>query len=367
LKETPKKSFRDKGVFEGPRYHGGERIAPMTHSAKAFPVQIGLLSLGMILFFGCVPKGEVYRVKPPKVGWEGIRDVAVLGFDGPYGENLRRQVCDRLADVQYFNPKETSQIPSLAHVSHDKVGNPELFEVLEALGADAVMTGLVTVDIHDAHGVDQVEVKEGTGYYKKEKDASGRWVDVEIKRTVIRAVPYVMREARLEAEYKVFDVVSHVVIAAGKVTETDGEKYGGDKEYASPGRRLRDLPTSSGTAEELSARAAAKLVAELSRMKLGSVLKLDPGGNPLVKRGVALAKDGDWEQAIDIWEQVIRDKPDEAAAYYNLGVTREGLGDMESLKTARDLYKKAASHGANRLYTDGVLRVDGVIRDSRIE
>jgi hypothetical protein len=342
---------------------GREKIRTMTHSAKAFPVHMGVLILAMILLFGCVPKGEVYRVKPPEVGWEGIRDVAVLSFDGPYGENLRRQVCDRLTEVQYFNPKDTSQIPSLAHVPFDKAGSLESLQALEALGADAVMTGLVTVDIHDAHGVDQVEVKEGTGYYKKEKDPSGRWVDVEIKRTVIRAVPYVKREARLEAAYKVFDVVSHIVIAAGKVTETDGEKYGGDKEHTSPGRRLRDLPTSSGTAEELSARAAAKLVAELSHMKLGSVLKLDPGGNPLVKRGVALAKDGDWEQAMDIWEQVIRDKPDEASAYYNLGVAREGMGDMESLKTARDLYKRAASHGANSLYTDGILRVDGVIGD----
>ena len=339
----------------------------MTHSAKAFPMQMGFLTFAMILFFGCVPKGEVYRVKPPKVGWEGIYDVAVLSFDGPYGENLRRQVHERLADVQYFNPKDTSQIPSLAHVSHDKAGNPALFEALEVLGADAVITALVNVHLKDAHGVDQVEVKEGTGYYKKEKDVSGRWVDVEIKRTVIRAVPYVMREARLESAYKVFDVVSHAVIAAGKVTETDGDKYGGDKEQASPARSLRDLPTSSGTAEELSGRAAIKLVAELSRMKLGSVLKLDPGGNPLVKRGVTLAKDGDWEQAMGIWEQVIRDKPDEAAAYYNLGVAREGLGDMESLKTARDLYKKAASHGANRLYADGILRVDGLIRDSHIE
>jgi len=339
----------------------------MTKSAKAFAVPVVLLILAVTLLFGCVPKGKVYRVKPPKAGWEGIYDVAVLGFDGPYGENLRRQVYDRLADVQYFNPKDTSQIPSLAHVSHDKVGNPALFEALEALGADAVITGLVNVHLNDAHGVDQVEVKEGTGYYKKGKDASGRWVDVEIKRTVIRAVPYVMREARLESAYKVFDVVSHAVIAAGEVTETDSDKYGGDKEQASPGRRLRDLPTSTGTADKLSARAAAELVAELSRMKLASVLKLDPGGNTLVKRGVALAKDGHWEQAMAIWEQVIRDKPDEAAAFYNLGVAREGLGDMESLKTARDLYKKAASHGVNRLYTDGILRVDGLIGDSPIE
>jgi tetratricopeptide (TPR) repeat protein len=320
------------------------------------------LTLAMILFFGCVPKGEVYRVKPPKVGWEGIRDIAVLAFDGPYGESLRRRVCHRLADVQYFNPKDTSQ--ALARISLDKPGSPESLQALAALGADAVMTGVVTVEIHDTHGADQVEVKEGTGYYKKGKDASGRWIDVEIKRAVIRPVPYVMREARLWSEFKVVDVAGHVVIAAGKVTEKGYEKFGGDMEYASLGRRLSDLPTSSGTAEELSGRAAIKLVAELSRMKLGRVLKLDPGANPLVKRGVTLAKAGDWEQAMDIWEQVLRDKPDEAAAYYNLGVACEGLGDMESLKTARDLYKKAASHGADRLYTDGILRVDRVISDS---
>ena len=80
----------------------------MTHSAKAFPVHMGVLILAMILLFGCVPKGEVYRVKPPKVGWKGIRDVAVLGFDGPYGENLRRQVCDRL--TEYSEIKEVAVI-----------------------------------------------------------------------------------------------------------------------------------------------------------------------------------------------------------------------------------------------------------------
>jgi tetratricopeptide (TPR) repeat protein len=341
---------------------GRKKIRTVTHSAKAFPVQLGFLTLAMILFFGCVPPGKVCRVQPPEVGWEGIRDVAVLGFDGPYGENLRRQVCSRLADVQYFNPKHTSQ--ALAHISFDKAGSLESLQALEALGADAVITGLVTVDMHNTHGIDQVEVKEGTGYYKKGKDASGRWVDVEIQRAVIRAVPYVMREARLASEFKVVDVVSHVIIAAGKVTEIECEKFGGDKEYASLGRRLSDLPTSSGTAEKLSGRAAIKLVAELSRMKLGSVLKLDPGENTLVRRGVALAKNGDWEQAVHTWEQVIRDKPDEAAAYYNLGVAHESLGDMKNLRTARDLYEKAANYGTKGLYADGILRVDRVISDS---
>jgi len=345
-----------------------KKTTAMTQRAKTFcPFSYATLgfTLAMVLCFGCAPKGKGYRVKPPKAGWEGIYHVAVLGFDGPCGEDLRRQVHHRLADVQYFNPKDTTQDPFLAHVSRDQMGNPALFEVLEALGAQAVMTGVVTFHIHEAHGMDQVEVKEGTGYTKKEKDASGRWVDVEIKRTVIRDRPYVMREARLESQYQVFDVVSRAVIAAGKVTETDRDKFGGDQEQASPGRRLRDLPTASETAEQLSERVATRLVARLSRMKLGRALKLDTAGNPLVKRGVALAKDGHWEQATDIWEKVLLDTPEEAAAFYNLGVAREGLGDMESLKTARDLYRKAASHGASRLYTDGILRVDGVISHSQ--
>jgi hypothetical protein len=341
-----------------------EKTKTVIRPAKAFPMQIGFLSLvlAVTLWFGCMPQGKGYRVQRPEADWAGVHNIAVLGFDGPYGESLRRQVLDRLADVQYFNPKDSSQPP--ARISLDKPGGLASLQVPEALRADAAMTGVVTVEILDTPGVDQVEVEEGTGYYKKGKNASGRWVDVEIERTVIRAVPYVIREAHLWSEFKVVDAARHVVIAAGKTTEKGCEKFGGDKEYASLGRRLRDLPSCSGTAEELCGRAAVKLVAELCRMKLGRVLKLDPGENTLVRRGVAMAKNGRWEQAMDAWEQVIRDEPDEAAAYYNLGVAHEGLGDIKNLKIARDLYRKAASRGTKALYTDGILRVDRVISDS---
>jgi tetratricopeptide (TPR) repeat protein len=78
-----------------------------------------------------------------------------------------------------------------------------------------------------------------------------------------------------------------------------------------------------------------------------------------------MAKDGKWEEAIQIWEQVIRDEPDNAAAYYNLGVAYEGLGDMENLVKARGLYQSAASFGEKSLYAEGMKRVDDVINHSR--
>ena len=69
--------------------------------------------------------------------------------------------------------------------------------------------------------MDQVEVKEGTGYYKKEKDLYGQWVDVEIKRTVIRSLPYVIRQASLSTYFKVLDVNHRDV--TDEYFEHDGE------------------------------------------------------------------------------------------------------------------------------------------------
>ena len=84
-----------------------------------------------------------------------------------------------------------------------------------------------------------------------------------------------------------------------------------------------------------------------------------------MKRGAALARRSDWEVAVRIWEQVVREKPDNSAPYYNLGVAQEGLGDLEGFMAARDLYQKAAALGENDLYAEGIKRVDRAIHGHR--
>lgn len=321
----------------------------------------GILLLCAITIFACAPKGKVCRIKPGRVCWEGIHGVAVLGFDGPYGEIVRSHVYDRLCQVLYFTPKDTTRIRALCKVSFGKLEEREFLKAIKDLEADAAITGHVTLDLCDIHGSDELEVKEGTGYYKKAKNAYGQWVDEEIKRTVIRAVPYVIRKASLTNVYKMFDLKAKGVISLEKLTEVYEEKFGGDKEYAPSSHRLSDLPASDRTVDELSARVATRLVAKLSRMKLARVVELDKGENRLVKQGVASAKGGQWEEAIKIWKEVIQDEPENHAAYYDLGVAHEGLGDMENLEIARDLYKRAASFSENKLYTDGIVRVDCAI------
>ncbi len=116
-------------------------------------------------------------------------------------------------------------------------------------------------------GFDQVQMQEGTGQYKKEKDIFGKWVDVEIKKTVLRPVPYVIRQASLTTDFKVFNLKTKQIIATGKVTENYNQKFGGDKEYVLPflgGMKLGHLPAPNQTLNELSAKVASQLVAKIS-------------------------------------------------------------------------------------------------------
>ena len=339
--------------------------SPMHDKETTTRLWVAVLFLAMLTWLGCATRGRVYDIKPAEVCFGSIRTLAVLKFDGPWGETVCSHVYNRLAEVQHFRSIDIRHIHALDNVGYGQVDDPRFLPALVAeLKTDGVITGRVTASIQDARGTDQVQVKEATGHYKKEKNLFGQWVDVEIKRTVVRPVPYIVRKASLTTEYKVLDLKIKRVIATGMLTESYDGKFGGDKEYAPYGHKLSDLPALDSIADELSASIATKLVAKISRMKLAGVIKFDEGGNTMVKRGVKLAKRGAWEEARVIWQQVIHHEPNNAAAYYNLGVAHETLGDINNLKIARQMYNRAATYGDKKLYTEAMARINSVIRQS---
>ena len=334
----------------------------MDDKERPFRLWMVLFLLAAATWTGCVPARILPVIKPAEALLEGMQTLAVLKFDGPQGETVRRHIYNRLSEVIYFKSIDTPQVLALESVANGQTESPKFFHAIKELGADGVITGRVTAGIHDIHGTDQVQVHEGTGHYKEEKNVHGQWVDVEIKRTVVRPVPYINRQAYVDMEYNLFDVKTKRVVVTGILEEIYDEKFGGDKEYGSSGYRLSDLPSPDGTVDELAARLATKFFARISRMKLARMIKLDKGEGTMVKQGVELAKGGDWEEAIEIWEQEIHDNPDNAAAYYNLGVTHESLGDIISLRTAEELYKRAVSHRDKKLYIEAAARIQRVIR-----
>ncbi len=223
--------------------------------------------VAMLAWFGCAAKTSISRIKPAEVSLGGIRTLAVLKFEGWFGETVRNDFYNKLSEVPHFNLIDTSKINVLDQVVYDQVDDPRFLPVLKDLHADGVITGRVTTNINDIRGSDQVQMQEGTGLYKKEKDIFGKWRDVEIKKTVLRPVPYVIRQASLTTNFKVFDLKTKEIIATGKVTENYNQKFGGDKEYALSflGRmKLSKLPAPNQTLNELSAKVAARLVAKIS-------------------------------------------------------------------------------------------------------
>ena len=336
----------------------------MDDKKRAVSLWVALLLLAVAAWVGCTPGRLPSGIKRSEISLEGIQTLAVLKFDGSFGKTVRNHVLKRLSEVQHFRPIDTPQVHRPAVTTHGQSDSPKFFGVLKELGAEGVMTGSVNGRIQDIHGIDHIQVAEGTGHYKKEKNVYGEWVNVEIKRTVVRPVPYIIRQAALDTKYNVFDVKTTRVITTGRLKETYNQKFGGGKESGSLGHRLSDLPTPDDTLEELAATLATRLVAEISRLKFVRMIELDEDRNTMVKQGIDVAKTGLWDKAVEIWEQVIRDEPDNASAYYNLGVAHEIVGDMKSLGIAKELYKKAAIHGKKQLYREAVERIQRTIGES---
>ncbi|MEA3427725.1 MAG: DUF6340 family protein [Thermodesulfobacteriota bacterium] len=344
----------------------------MNYKKHILKLPASLIVVAMLVWLGCAAKTNISKIKPAEVSLGGIRTLALLKFEGRFGETVRSDFYSKLNEVPHFNLIDTSNTNALDQIVYDQVDDPRFLPALENLHADGVITGRVSANINDIRGYDQVQMQEGTGRYKKEKNIFGKWVNVEIKKTVLRPVPYVIRQASLTTDFKVFNLKTKQIIATNKVTENYNQKFGGDKEYALSllgGMKLSKLPAPNQTLNELSANVASRLVAKISPTKVTETIEFYDGGkfgygsHDMIKRGIEFAKRGLWDEAKAIWQDVIKAEPNNAAAYYNLGVAHEFIGNLKNLQTARTMYKKAARYGDNKLYLNALARIQSAIRD----
>jgi hypothetical protein len=324
-----------------------------------------ILFVFAVTFCACAPRPVTRETRPAKSAWEGIWNVVLLKFDGSEGDAVRRHVHDRFDEVHYFTALDTGGHAIFHELTYETIKDARSIRLGEHVGGDLLVAGRATGVVRDARGTDQAEVQEGTGYFKKEKNLDGEWVDVEITRTVIRTLPYVIRHASLRTDYVAFDARTGKLVAKGTVSEKQDKKFGGVEPEDDLAYEPSEAPLPVAALDGLSKRAAKKLVAEIARTKMTSIIPFDKGHNRLVRRGVVMAGRGDWDDAMKYWHSAIEKEPGNSAAYYNLGIAHETLGDLENLRMARRLYEKAATLGNNALYTDAVARVDRIIDQGR--
>lgn len=312
---------------------------------------------------GCATKTQMHGVKPAEVSLGGIRTLAIVKFKGHHGESVRSSLYSKLSDSNHFSLIDTTQVNDIDQVIFDQIDDPRFLPELNALHADGIITGQVNVVIRDTPGKEDVEMEEGTGKYKEGRNLFNQKVQIEITRKVIKPVKYIIRRASITTDFKVFDLKTRKILATEKVTREFNQKYGGKNEVGYSAYKLADLPTKNQTIQQLADEISRKFAEKISPTRFTiSVAFANDKENPMVKKGIDYAKGGAMEMAKEVWEEVVKSSPNNAAALYNIGVVYESYGDLASLNKAYTHYRRAAKFGDKDLYIKAVGRISTRIK-----
>ncbi|MDL1984868.1 MAG: tetratricopeptide repeat protein [Deltaproteobacteria bacterium] len=341
-------------------------------------VYLGIALIALCGCFGCVQKTGITVIRHAEVSLQDIRTLSILKFGGMHEELVRKALYNKIIEVQNLNNKHdyirviNIDQNSLEYFDDDINFSPDF----EGVHADGVISGRVAATIKDVHDTEKVKIQEGTGEYKEGKNVFGQEAEVEIQRTVIKEVPYVMRQANIIVDFSIVNLKTKQRIFTDKVSEEYKEKFGGENEYRSYlENRMSQLPSQNQTLEELSDKVASRIAAKIFTTEITRVVEFDNGsnkyamgmgGNKKVKEGIKCAKKGEWEKGIEIWKDVLNTEPENSAAFYNLGIAYEKIGDLENLKIAQKMYKKAVKYGDKEIYLDALYRVKATISDFSI-
>ncbi|MDY6851549.1 MAG: tetratricopeptide repeat protein [Thermodesulfobacteriota bacterium] len=312
-----------------------------TRPYRALPAVL----LAILFLWGCAPKVAVNKPvqikKPPVKG----KTVAVGVISGPAGRQLQQALTSDLTQNKALVVTDINE-------------------------ADLVLTGRTDMILEDTRGVDQVKTRQKIG--KRKVTRPDPFVNKEftsneaIYETVVEPVPFILRESVLRLTYSLADKDGETFLDQAVITARFTEKYGGVNELFFQGPRLKDLPPEDKTIERLVRDLAGRLALEPAPAATTVQYVLDSGeglfGEAGLRQGIKLAQAGQWDRAVKVWNQALKEDPGHPAPYYNLGVAYERLGGLANLEKARDMYAKAARKGDRRLYREALTRVTLTVR-----
>ena len=269
-----------------------------------------LFSTGLLwLAGGCATTATLTALQPAQAPVIGVRRLAVLPFSGlrDLGAVAHEAVVVKLRENGYYALVDHEQLLRLGPLPlHQPDGNLNTLAAIDAARRAAL----------DAILVGRVRALEENG-------AAFGGVTIRIGDPTLKVV----------VQFELIDVRAGAAVAQG-----DSERsYTGE---------LTDDRTSSTSATQVAARlareAAAGVVERISphRQTLEVPLATPAFGNGVtgIHRGNRLASEGQWREAMQAWQEVLQESPDNAAALYNLGLAYEAQADHDR---ARQMYTAA--------------------------
>ncbi|MDD5557815.1 MAG: tetratricopeptide repeat protein [bacterium] len=339
-------------------------------SARAVP----LLAAAAVWAAGCAQTQRVTieRLAPPTADVSGITDIAVLPFhaEGAEEEWADEMTLQTLAVVVHtgrYRVMKAEQVRDLlGKAGIGRVARPDAATVRRignALDLDAVIFGeLKKFQFEEESRLLTVRERVWTGEYVRDaagvivSDPDGRGGTAPRRRFEEREVEKnrLKRYAALEADFRMADAFLGNVICSSSESESGGWEATGDAEIA-------QLPTREAIFDLLADRAVKSFVRRIAAHPVEEERLLEVGMFHSTRLGVQLAKNNLWDEAVDKWLQATKAKPDDPAAYYNLGVAfeRKRLIDL-----AYKSYQNAlARNPHSKRYIKAVAAIQKLMKD----
>ena len=309
-----------------------------------FRFSLAGLILAALWLTGCgAPTARVQQALPsPAPRFQGS-GLALGGFSGPAGRALEEAVTEA-----------AQSRPEVELYLHDPSG------------AAALVTGQTQVRIEDREGRDLVKAEEDTGRSEEVEYKDPfvhRQYDITrpVTRTVTREEPFILRRAEMVLEYTLTGPGVQPSPATSELSVVQETKYGGINDFSESTPGLKDLPSENETMAALAREMARRLLDDLFPLPQDFEVRLDQGlgwlGEDRIREGVDLARAGQWDQAVDMWNGVLKENPEHPSAAYNIGVANERLGSKAGLEKAREMYGLALKHGNRPEYRQALTRV----------
>lgn len=297
----------------------------------------------LVALAGCssTARVKIERLAPPAADVQGIREIAVLPFaDTATGFRRGGLVAEHLTAViantgRYRIMKRDQMEARLAGAGINFSYPPDAALVRKigaALGVDAIVCGSIEkFQFDESSRLVKTREQVWTGGYVRDghgdvvSDVGEDGGAVPRKRYEKKPVEknQLTRYAVLDVHFRMADAFLGNVICAESESESGSWEGRGPEEIA-------QMPSRDVVLDLLLDRAAKSFVRQLAAHPVEEDRTLEFGIFYPTRLGVELAKNDLWDEAMEKWMQSVKAKPDDSAAYYNLGVgfERKGFFDL---------------------------------------
>ncbi|MBM4122477.1 MAG: tetratricopeptide repeat protein [Nitrospira sp.] len=275
---------------------------------------------------------------------KGVQSLAVSDFDGPgeAGQKVAEFFTAKLAEGQYFKVVEREKL--LAMEKEQALGMTGVVDEKMAakagklLGVDALVVGKVPAySVKDGQYTRTVMQSRATGTYRTECNDEGKCYKVPNYEEVPVQEHHHIRNGVVTVSYRVIRAETGEVLVGRQETETYKYDTGNPPSAGFLLGSQREL----GQEEVLTALAqnvVAKLATDVQPHQIRVDREFENGGwlfgDSAVKQGIEFVRANRLEDAIQRWEAVVKNDPQNSSAHYNLGLAYELAGNFEKAEQA---------------------------------